>query len=498
MGVHVSRDSRDWEGLARPPRAWQADALPRIREALARGQRGIVSACTGAGKSVLIAELCRGAVLRGRRVVVTTPTQALVRQLSATIGDRIGAGRVGQFYGQRKQSDREVVVTCNPSLPALLACRVPDATTLAIVDEAHSSEGSTLREYLPQLGARWMVGFTATPFRSVRHQSLSLWDSLVYRYTLGDALRDGVLVPYRQVTWEGDETDRDTASRTMIAAHLATHPGAPGIVSASTVADAREHAAMLTAHGIPAEAIDGTMPTRDRDALLGRLRDGELSALVHCSLLAEGVDLPWLRWLCLRRPVGARVRFIQEIGRVLRSCPGKAEAHILDPYDLLGTHGIVHAEALGQAMEREAGESREAGERGEAEVPRVVAIDAATRWARQLLLALQAAGLAGESSITSRGWRTKRPTPRQIEALARMRWAVRYLPAEARPAAYAVIEHGEALQAGATSDLLGVLSAVADASKSARAMRVHWRWPEGLEVEPLPEGVVRALVQCRT
>ena len=483
----------DWEGLPRPPRRWQAEALPVIRDSLARGQRGVVSACTGAGKSVLIAELCRGAVERGRRVVVTTPTQALVRQLSATIGERIGAGRVGQFYGAAKQHGRDVVVTCNPSLPALVATRGALPDTLAICDECHSTEAEILRQFLPVLAPRWQVGFTATPFRSVRHQTLSLWDRLIYRYTLGDALRDGVLVPFRSVGWEGEETDTDTACATMIAAHLATHPGQPGIVSAVTVADATAYADALSARGVPAAAIHGAMPMREREELLGRLQGGALAALVHCSLLSEGVDLPWLRWLCLRRPVGARVRFIQELGRVLRVAPGKTEAHVLDPHDLLGLHGLQHAEALGEAMERETGEGREGGgERERGELPRVVAVEAATRWARGLLLALQAAGIAGESQVASRGWRTKPTTPKQANALSRMAWAVRHLPEEARGPARAIIERAGNLQAGATSDLLGVLVAVASAAAPMRQRRQHWPWPAGIEVPELPDGWARA------
>jgi hypothetical protein len=63
-------------------------------------------------------------------------------------------------------------------------------------------------------------------------------------------------------------------------------------------------------------------------------------------MLQEGVDLPWLRWLCLRRPAASRVRFAQEVGRVLRAAPGKAEAVIFDPHDLFASHALSYEAVL--------------------------------------------------------------------------------------------------------------------------------------------------------
>jgi hypothetical protein len=48
----------------------------------------------------------------------------------------------------------------------------------------------------------------------------------------------------------------------------------------------------------------------------------------------EGVNLPWLSWICFRRETRSRVRFQQEFGRVLRVSPNKKIAYILDPLGL--------------------------------------------------------------------------------------------------------------------------------------------------------------------
>jgi superfamily II DNA or RNA helicase len=110
-----------WVGAPWTPRAWQREALPIIVDALKRRQRGIVSAVMGSGKSILQSELVALALAKAghRSIVVTVPRQALVRQLAATIGARIGEDRVGVFYGSKKQPGRQVVVCCNASLPRL-------------------------------------------------------------------------------------------------------------------------------------------------------------------------------------------------------------------------------------------------------------------------------------------------------------------------------------------------------------------------------------------
>ena len=57
-----------------------------------------------------------------------------------------------------------------------------------------------------------------------------------------------------------------------------------------------------------------------------------------------------------------------------------------------------------------------------------------------------------------------------------MKWAIRFLPASHRAACRIVIGNPERFKAGAVSDLLGVLIAVADASHRG------WVWPDSIEI----------------
>jgi hypothetical protein len=454
----------------RTPRRWQIEALTEIGASWRRGERPVVRATTGAGKSSLVSEM--SALMQASGVVVSTPRKSLVRQLSGYDGSdrwkagsiawRAGGDRVGVFYSDRKQADRPIVVTCNPSLAGLVAAREGRPCGLLIVDECHRSESSDFLAAVAALAPRRIVGLTATPWRSDSSQALSLFDALVYDYGIGQAIADGVLVPWDTVGWDGEgDSDIDVVCERLIRERGV----GPGIVSAASIADATAYAAKLTAAGIPAEAIhselaDGTQ--RERTAML---LDGRLRCLVHVSMLQEGVDIPELRWLCMRRPSSTSIRFVQELGRVLRTCPGKTRALLLDPYDLEGSIGLRHDAKIGAWDQLEAalqGEARGRGPVGDedpAAFPPAVAVSEVTRWARRSYLALVEAGLA-DVPLRGTRWREALPSQAQLDALRRIGGT------EAR----AVLAHAETLTRGEVSDMIGFLSALRLARRTGRKL----------------------------
>jgi superfamily II DNA or RNA helicase len=499
-----------WVGAPRPPRRWQAAALPLIGAELRRGNRTIVSAVTGSGKSVLLSEMAYLTALRcalEEVVVIATPTRNLVRQLAQTVAARCGLENVGVYYGDKKQPNRRVIVTCNPSLAKLqvMLAALGKKCRLLIVDECHGSEADRVREVIPKLAPVSCVGFTATPYRSSKTETLSIWQSVAYRYRLSDALADGVLVPFDPVNWDGSGNfDVDGRVSLDLVCHdlIRRHARGPGIVSALNIPDAEDYAAFLTERGLRAEAIHSKLGETEQTERIAALKRGDLACLVHVSMLAEGVDLPWLRWLCLRRPVQARVRLVQEIGRVLRVDPEapvddpKLRATVIDPHDLLGELGIAHGEDLGRVLEEEAlGPTQERrdsdGEPDRKPLPEPRAIDAATNWSRRLLLALQAEGLASSDTIPTKVWRTADPTDKQIRALQKMASKVCYLPREHRPAVQKLIALAPRLQRGAVSDLVSVLLAVTKAAGADPYGR--WDWPAGLDVPPLDPAALNSL-----
>ena len=415
-------------------RHWQRQCLIG-QTAVDAVDAGMVSAVMGAGKSKVIGLLC--AAWRGP-VVVTTSTIKLVEQLSDEIRALTGEP-VGVYYTGGKTTSR-ITVTCLPSVERLSVVLGPVPGLLWLADEAHRCERDTVAAFVGTCAPARRIGFSATPYRS--DAGLTIWTHEAYRYTLDDGIREGSLVPFRVVLWterlandlgvsfykpqQSDGVDKLNDADTAIRAWCRSQDG-PGVISAANIADAEDFAAECVADGYRVQAVHSRMPRKAVKAAIERLRTGELSALVHCHMLSEGVDMPWLRWMALRQPRGSRVEFLQEFGRVLRAAPGKTEAVIFDPWETTTEHpmtGWLEVEgpqADGPEIEAEpdptedplTGEEFEWDDLPEKERKRILARSAMKAYLSTAVVALTASGLLDPFGGAASQWRRNHASDRQ-------------------------------------------------------------------------------------
>lgn len=472
-----------WIDAPWKPRRWQEKALPVAIQALKAGNRPVISAIMGAGKSVLIAELVYQALKKlhpDYKIVVVAPRQNLIRQLSKTISIRCGAENVGVYYAQEKDISKKVVVTTFVSTPTIAKSI---KVAMMIGDEVHGTEGEHFKVCYEDLAPSCAIGFTATPYRSNENETLSLWDEVIYRYTAADALADGVIVPWRLHHWDG----KGSSDVDQVCHRLIQKMDGPGVVSALDIEDAKAYATYLNENGIKAAAIHSRMKQDERDRLIKMLEKGAIRCLVHVSLLAEGVDLPWLRWICLRRPVGARVRFVQEVGRVLRSHPNKDIAHIIDPHDLFGVHCLSNPERLGEALSKEEKEYEDELVKLEPDqdkreevrkMPPAKAFGQIDSYVSNLLSVLRSARVCDPPSTwEEERWRGGSPSAKQLETVTKLKWASRYLPKEIRESVKLIIEKASSFNKGTVSDLLSILFGLSKSSSEARKNKTHYFLP---------------------
>jgi superfamily II DNA or RNA helicase len=469
------------------PRRWQVDAMASLGT-VQPGERGVVTAVMGAGKARFAVELARRAMSEGVPVVLSTSTVALVEQLSADVSNRLGAGSVGRYYTHGADIEHPVIVTCIPSMPDLARelRRIDRERCFWIADEAHKTECEAAVTFAGIIDPVGAVGLSATPYRASESARLTLWDREVYRYGFGDAIRDGVLVPFRlhfpQVPVETTE-DLDE----VCADWIGRQPGC-GIADARNIADAVRFAARLSDAGVAALPIHSQMTGKAQRAALARLRAGDLRCLVHVQMLTEGVDIPFLTWGCLRRKRGSRVANAQHVGRYLRAYPGKTHADLFDPWEILPSFGLDSPAALGEALEQFEEVSPELEPEDETDAAtgeklkkptkveriRMARMGAATGFLAAAAASLRAAGMA-DAAWGSGTWRDRPATAKQVSSLDRltgrtgqggMAYALRQ--ERVHPAAqavgycagwYAAHPSGAKLRSGVLSDLQTVIYA---------------------------------------
>lgn len=464
----------------RPPRRWQTEALDALRRWWkAPPSAGVVRAVMGSGKSWVIGKVAAGAgsaAGSNERVVVTTPTIRLVQELTRAIEEFAGAGACSPYYTFGKALERRIIVCCMDSFEELAdkLQRFELRCPIWIADECHRTEAQSCKVAAQTLAPIRRLGFTATPWLSDERRSLTLWDALLYDYGPSQAVADGAVVPIEVHHWEGAEAPIDDVCIAMTkdaVAHGAI------IVNADSIDDCERFARLLQDAGIRAAAIHSRIAENDQDRRIADLRTGKLQALVHVNMLQEGVDFPWLAGIVLRRAVSSRVRFAQEVGRVLRSHPGKTVAHVYDPNDLFGALSIDYEAVLsGGAVER-----KKRGP-GSGDLPdswglpdddpaniqrdfiKVAPLPELVRALRRWTLHAAMLGLAEVRGQNAR-WRREEATSKQVDAIKRMSWAAKAkgfgVPAPVRDTLRRLSSGEAALSKGDASDLLTLLHVVA-------------------------------------
>jgi type I site-specific restriction endonuclease len=227
-------------------------------------------------------------------------------------------------------------------------------------------------------------------------------------------------------------------------------------------------------------------------ARLEQLRVGELEVLVHVAMLKEGVDLPWLRGICLRRRVASATWFAQHVGRALRAAPGKTHALIMDPHDLCGMHSLNAEEVLGggisernpiqqlllglleDALDADVLEGRRRGTVEDLRLPGhgvAKTMGPLERALRRVRVALETVGVVAPPKVASGSWRYRPASSKQAEMVRLKASALKRatgMPREVRVllrVLYANLEH---MTKGAAADFLDIVFQLPRAG----------RWPE--------------------
>lgn len=309
-------------------RPYQLDCIQQLRDRLRSGRRAPLAVCpTGGGKSaicgaIIIAHLKVGA---DTRVLVVAHRRELITQMAKTL-IRMGVPmtEIGEICPDtRPRPGARVQIA---STQTLRARNLFPHATLVILDEAHHYSSDDWHELTKGYPGVVRVGLTATPMRSDGRGMSPAFDSLVVVSTIKELTALGYLVPCRVVACR--PLKRPNMSHAPVEAYLAHAKGMRTVVFADFVVNAEKFAAEFKEKGIDAVVIHGELSEEDRKASLCAHAAG--AVLVNCMVLTEGWDSPATACCILARGCGSVGTYLQIVGRVLRTAPGKTEALLID------------------------------------------------------------------------------------------------------------------------------------------------------------------------
>lgn len=306
--------------------------------------RPILVMPTGAGKTVTGVAIARR---HGGRVLWVAHRRELILQAVGAI--RAAGEEPGVIMpGYPSEPDKLIQVASVQTL----ARRGAQTCDLLVIDEAHHASADSYAN----LDAGHILGLTATPFRLDGAPLKPPFGRIVIGAHVDDLIRRGMLIeptvyapPGADLsgvrTVMGDYAQGELAERMKtITGDLIEHwkrlaHGRRTVVFAVNVAHSQQIAEQFAAAGIPAEHIDAG--SLNRDQVLARLAAGETRVISNCMILTEGWDLPALEVAVIARPTKSRGLHLQMIGRIMRACPDKAGAIVLDHAGNHLVHGMV-------------------------------------------------------------------------------------------------------------------------------------------------------------
>jgi DNA repair protein RadD len=341
-------------------RPYQSEGLANLRRALKVHRRVLFQLPTGGGKTVIAATMLGGAAQQGKRAWFVVHRRELVDQTSRTL-EKVGVthGFIAAGFPPRY---REAVTLCSVQT---LAARLKRADlTLAppdliVWDEAHHCAAGTWQSVAAQFPKALHVGLTATPQRLDGKGLDTMFKALVPGPSISWLIEQGFLCQYRAWTKPAPDVsgvklrgaDFDAAMLAEIMSdpslmgdavqhYLDICPGKQAVVFCCSVKHAIATRDAFRARGVIAEELDGTARADVRRNTVNAFRRGEIHVLTSVDLFGEGFDLPELSAAILMRPTKSLGLYMQQVGRALRTAPGKDTAFILDHAGNIARHGL--------------------------------------------------------------------------------------------------------------------------------------------------------------
>ena len=334
---------------------------------------------TGAGKSIVIAELTR--LLfdtwpeEHPRTLCIVPSKELAEQNADKLMRLLPTHIHVDYYSAslgRKRPDADVIVATIGSVAK--HAHVLGNIKCVIIDEAHlvNPDGAGMYRQLVTDLARYcrfrVVGLTATPFRGngvwLTSGDDPLFSGIAHEVAVKELLDAGHLAPLVRpidaVRTQIDVSGISTATGDYNVGELADRvteylPGAADEACAlavdrrkwlaflPTVQNANEFARMLNDRGVGTAVVCGETPKTEREQLIAAYRAGNLRCLVTVLALATGFDVPDVDCILWLRPTISPVLYVQGAGRGLRPASVKADCLWLDFSDTTERLGPVDA-----------------------------------------------------------------------------------------------------------------------------------------------------------
>lgn len=324
--------------------------------------RNLIVAATGVGKTIISAFDYKRfrKVNAGAKLLFVAHRQEILFQSVARFREILKDPNFGEIQTGRYQAasiDHLFITIQSIGSRELIKKTAPDFYDYIIVDEFHRAAADSYQDLLEYYQPKILLGLTATPERMDGKDIFKYFHQrIASEMRLPEAIEKRLLVPFdyfcidddsvdlRQVTWvNGGYNESElyniyqrvnqrriqTIARSL--KHYLTELDQMKALGFCVTVD---HAELMSRSfqelGIPAISVTSKTDEQTRAQAISRLSSGEIKIIFTVDVYNEGIDIPEVNTVLFLRPTQSLTVFLQQLGRGLRTFPGKEQLTVLD------------------------------------------------------------------------------------------------------------------------------------------------------------------------
>lgn len=359
-------------------RDYQQATINELYQWFERGNEGnpCVVLPTGAGKSLIVASLCKDALQSWPEttILVLSHVKEILEQNAEKMRILWPNAPMGIYSASIGKKHLGEPITFAGIQSIGKKSKDVGHIDLVIIDECHlvnHKETGDYRTFLQELikinPALRVIGLTATPFR-LGHGYITdkpaMFDALLTPVSIEELIFKGHLAPLRSkhttekldtsgVKKRGGEfieselqaaVDTDPKNRAVVDEVMRMAGDRKAWLFFCTGVEHAHHVAMvLQEKGVAAACVTGKTPKKEREKILADFKAGRLRALTNANVLTTGFDYPDIDLIAMMRPTMSPSLYVQMAGRGMRPKSHTDHCMVLDFAGVVATHGPITA-----------------------------------------------------------------------------------------------------------------------------------------------------------
>jgi superfamily II DNA or RNA helicase len=348
---------------------FQKESLKELKDAHSIGQEsGIIVLPPGSGKTRIAAEDAKA--IGAKRILYVAHTHEILDVAQSEFEAAFGRKNVLRCMDRGSLNNLKSANILTIQLLSKNLTAIPsNYFDFVVLDEFHHAAAKTYRQLIEHVGRTFLLGLTATPFRSDRQDIIEICNgNVLVNFELRSGIEAGILTPYHyygcfddvdysKITLKGTRYSIKDLEKALVIPerdHAIIDKWAELALEKPTLAFCCSHnhakrvANNFNSKGIPTEIYLSFTDLKDRKKIIENLQHGKLKVICTVDVLNEGADLPFIECLLFLRPTESKRVFYQQLGRGLRKYAGKSHCIVIDfignfqnAYRIVEYHGLL-------------------------------------------------------------------------------------------------------------------------------------------------------------